>query len=613
MEPLNLSIDLITNRFVYPNDVLVGVRNLQVTKGVTYGLNLSFVSGLSGAAIVPSGLSWNISQPNRKDTPLVSLSGISGAQFGLFVGSPVLDYAINGQDEAILESDVTFSGNGTTYALASLTTVLINTATLSPQQAYYPLQGNPAGFVDSGDLATALNATGNALEAQILALNSESGSFYPNSSGAALQAEISGLQVTTISLGNSGQTFAAEAATLQAQVSGLNVASGTFYPNTNPSGFVSAVALPANPAVAFVTASGNDSTAAIGSPAKPFATWQAAYNVASAAATSPHPVLIFGGVINGAGITLTADWNQYVYLKGLNPQATKVGGINGAGAAGAYGGDNGGGTPGGNGGNGANGYTISITSDLTVNLGTVVADGGAAGSGGNNIDASANGGNAGTTAGTGGTITLTNCYIEGITSSNGGAGGFAGSESTGTFNDGIPSSGGSGGTMNLYGCVLGSDNQLNANGGVGGSAGTSPSDENPAASGGNGGNINLSVCTGFQADSITINSMGAAAGAAMGSEYNYSSNFPTAGNGGNINASYATNLVINTSPGGLTYGGESTSTYGSITLVACSFSTFVSGGTVYDVCSDGTSADTNILTGAGYNSSTGARTTNILV
>jgi hypothetical protein len=149
---LAFTVDLVTQRFVYPNDLGVGLRQLQVTKGVTYDISLSFVSGLSGASITPSGLGLNICVPNQQNTPLVSLSNISGSAFPVFVASPVLDYAINGQDSILAECDVSFSGNGGFFALDSLSTIVGNNSSLSPQQEYYPLNANPAGYVTTGTL-----------------------------------------------------------------------------------------------------------------------------------------------------------------------------------------------------------------------------------------------------------------------------------------------------------------------------------------------------------------------------------------------------------------------------------------------------------------------------
>lgn len=160
---LAFTVDLVTQRFVYPNDLGVGLRQLQVTKGVTYEVSFSFVSGLSGVSVVPSGLSWNICVPNQQNTPLVSLSNISGSAFPVFVGSPVLDYAINGEDSLLAECDVSFSGNEQTYSLASLPTILANNSSLSPQQEYYPLNANPAGYLTTGTLPPGIQSFSYAL------------------------------------------------------------------------------------------------------------------------------------------------------------------------------------------------------------------------------------------------------------------------------------------------------------------------------------------------------------------------------------------------------------------------------------------------------------------
>jgi len=197
--------------------------------------------------------------------------------------------------------------------------------------------------------------------------------------------------------------------------------------------------------VLFVAANGNDSEAVVGDPTRPWATWQAAYisGTTYSAAHGNCRVLLKGGIISGAGITLTANWNANVLVAGLGPQLTSIGGISGAGTPGVAGLDiiyqN-------NGGNAGNGADISLVSDGSVNVGAVVVDGGVGGAGYNDVSIpgvveGGNGGNAGT-------ITLTNVYFAG-TSAKGGQGGTGGWAEDGAGNDG---NGGNGGTIVLTDC-----------------------------------------------------------------------------------------------------------------------------------------------------------------
>jgi len=319
--------------------------------------------------------------------------------------------------------------------------------------------------------------------------------------------------------------------------------------------------------ILFIDAHGNDSTATVGDPTHPWADWQTAYGSGAtySAAHGNCKVLLKGGIISGTGINLAADWNSNVALAGMGPSLTSVGGINASGTNGSNGADGSAGVPGGNGANGGNAFNINLTSDLSVDVGNILADGGAGGNGGNNTDDTGTGGNGGN-AGNPGAITLNGVYSSGAISESQQNFGNAGYDTGGyTFTSG-------------YG------------GGVGGPTGGSNS---------TGGWLILTnvVCTG------AVNGNGGNGGTDQFGGGAASSS------GVSISISNSVVNTISASSGNDNYGGGAA---GYIALDRTRFNSVTAAGsipTLIDYCADGTAAVSNPFTGFGTSSS-GAATTN---
>lgn len=130
------------------------------------------------------------------------------------------------------------------------------------------------------------------------------------------------------------------------------------------------------PAVYYVdTANGNDGTGAVGNPALPYATAQAAFDDWQTAGIAGRMHLMRTPTHAG-GITLAAGMAVPLHITGEGYAASKLGGITASGAAGADGDADL---------SGVSGYTgpvINITSDWSVNLGAVAGNGGKGGDGG---------------------------------------------------------------------------------------------------------------------------------------------------------------------------------------------------------------------------------------
>ena len=223
-------------------------------------------------------------------------------------------------------------------------------------------------------------------------------------------------------------------------------------------------ALPGQGTDAFVSAAGNDATGAIGDPARPFRTAQAAFD--AAVALPGDRVLRFGAGDFG-GITLTADWPERISLAGAGATVTRLSWIMAKGAPGVAGADETSGSPATPGTDGGNGWTVRLATDGQINLGFIDVTGGAGGDGGRNLDGSYMPGSGGG-GGSGGTVELTGCVLTEV---------FANGVSFGipTFNG----PGASGGTITLVNCTLG---EITANAGP------------PASSAGTGGTMTLTRC-----------------------------------------------------------------------------------------------------------------------
>lgn len=140
------------------------------------------------------------------------------------------------------------------------------------------------------------------------------------------------------------------------------------------------------PAVYYVdTANGNDGTGAVGNPALPYATAQAAFDDWQAAGIAGRMHLMRTPT-NAGGITVAANMTVPLHITGEGFGASKLGGLTASGSAGAGGDAD---LPGVS---GNSGCTINSTSDWSVNLGAVVGNGGAGGAGGPAVSVDTSGG-----------------------------------------------------------------------------------------------------------------------------------------------------------------------------------------------------------------------------
>ena len=165
----------------------------------------------------------------------------------------------------------------------------------------------------------------------------------------------------------------------------------------------------------FIKAAGNDATAAVGDPARPFRTAQAAFD--AAAALPGDRVLRFGAGDFG-GITLAADWPERISLAGAGATVSRLGGITATGAPGPNGANETGGTPAGPGGKGGNGFAVRVATDRAIDLGNITTQGGPGGSCGQNLDGTYTPLRDGV-GGNGGAVELTGCTARDVIASAG--------------------------------------------------------------------------------------------------------------------------------------------------------------------------------------------------
>ena len=85
-------IDLSTQRVVYANDILVGVRNITLDKASNYVCPITFNSGsTTGLNPTISGFIYSLTQPSNPGNPIISTTSYSSGSFNLNVTSSVID------------------------------------------------------------------------------------------------------------------------------------------------------------------------------------------------------------------------------------------------------------------------------------------------------------------------------------------------------------------------------------------------------------------------------------------------------------------------------------------------------------------------------------------
>lgn len=151
---MNLVADLSSRRLVNPSNLLFGLRQLELTEGVFYSGTLSLVSGTSLIFGEVSNLQITVAEPKEESVPVLQFSRANGAAFNFTASSVALDYAMRNSTSKDFKTDVRFDFSGVTYSLSSVPTPIINNPSVNASTggAFYPLNGNPSGFVGSGAL-----------------------------------------------------------------------------------------------------------------------------------------------------------------------------------------------------------------------------------------------------------------------------------------------------------------------------------------------------------------------------------------------------------------------------------------------------------------------------
>ncbi len=227
---------------------------------------------------------------------------------------------------------------------------------------------------------------------------------------------------------------------------------------------------------------GNDGTAQVGNPAKPYLTEQAAFDAAVTAAVAAE--LRFGVGYWEVGILRAGNWPTNIMLTGAGRSLSRLAAVVCSAAAATNGTDHG--TTPTDGGAGQTGRTMDLHSDGSLRIDDITSIGGHGGEAGE-FTAPAASETTGTTGkdggdgGNGGTITLTEvAYIN--VRANGGVGadggkGQQGGSATGVADAGDGGSGGEGGaggapgTIKMIRCHAMDEGEVEALPGVGGAAG----------------------------------------------------------------------------------------------------------------------------------------------
>jgi len=178
MNALNLTISLDSERLVYPNDILVGLRQLELKQGVSYALTFTYIQ--NGNTVSPTISDFGYTLKN--DSVILQSSNYSNGVLNLTIANPTLDYILGISDFVLLESFISFSIGGVSYNI-SCPTKIDNAFIVSPALEYYPLSGNPSSFLTINQVptpnlsayatTTALNSAISVLQASISATQFE--------------------------------------------------------------------------------------------------------------------------------------------------------------------------------------------------------------------------------------------------------------------------------------------------------------------------------------------------------------------------------------------------------------------------------------------------------
>lgn len=242
----------------------------------------------------------------------------------------------------------------------------------------------------------------------------------------------------------------------------------------------------------YIDAAGDNASAEIGNPSRPFQTAQAAFDAALVGAG--NYLLKFGVGSFGTIVVPTGGWPSRIAISGCGYSVSRLTGITATGAIGANGTSGASPTPGAAGGAAK---AVSIRSDGTINIGVLNCSGGAGGGGGGYAGISASDGipggvgGVGGAGGNGGAVEIVGVVYDEIRN-DGGAGGPGGSGQPGYPGSvenwtpgGAGGDGGAGGNPGVRGrltmhhcfCTLAGGGQINSThgqvgaGGAGGDAG----------------------------------------------------------------------------------------------------------------------------------------------
>lgn len=266
--------------------------------------------------------------------------------------------------------------------------------------------------------------------------------------------------------------------------------------------------------VAFISSSGNDGTAEIGNPAKPFATAGAAVTEGalilvieaglSATLTHSGPLIltVFGYGASVSSLSITNDDAVTIYGNGSDMLSISVSSIGSAGINGATGAQD---SPGDTGGAGGVGGSITVSGATIISSTSAGGSGGYGGSGGPaSVPADGQNGGVGGVGGNGGNTTLSYCMVNAV-STAGGAGGVGGvgsdagndgSTAQNGGNGGTGGAAGTGGNLELYRCEL--ITSATGAAGLSGSGGAAGNGVNGGSNGTPGGNGNNGVSGNFE-------------------------------------------------------------------------------------------------------------------
>ncbi|MDR3401112.1 MAG: hypothetical protein P4L99_01335 [Chthoniobacter sp.] len=226
MESLSLNLSLNQNRALN-QDKTTALRSLPLVQGETYGINLSLFSGSSQVAPALSDFAFILREAGG--TNLVSVNSVSPSGSGYFFSLPVVSPAFSPSCKGYFS----FAADGQIEIIEPFGVNISKALTSGNTAAYVStVNGLSSDITFSGSGNISVSTQGQNVIIYGSGSSTATGDYYPNSNPSGY------ISASTLAPYATSAALTAATGTLQAEISNLNNHTGDYYPKTNPSGYL---------------------------------------------------------------------------------------------------------------------------------------------------------------------------------------------------------------------------------------------------------------------------------------------------------------------------------------------------------------------------------------